>query len=105
MATRIGRFVAGRQVRDRLKEGFIDLGGKELKNIARPVRAYAVKTGSAAPAPALQASAPERAGPLPSGAESSSDTLQSKFSSEFTIYRKITARERLVVAVSSMTRD
>jgi adenylate cyclase len=33
---------AYRQVRDRLKEGFIDLGEKELKNIARPVRAYAV---------------------------------------------------------------
>jgi adenylate cyclase len=31
---------AFRQVRDRLKEGFIDLGEKELKNIARPVRAY-----------------------------------------------------------------
>ena len=40
---------AYRQVRDRLKEGFADLGEKELKNIARPVRVYAVKTGSAAP--------------------------------------------------------
>ena len=30
------------QVRDRLKEPFIDLGEKALKNIARPVRAYAV---------------------------------------------------------------
>ena len=39
---------AYRQVRDRLKEGFIDLGEKELKNIARPVRAYAIKTGSTA---------------------------------------------------------
>ena len=29
---------AYRQVRDRLKEGFADLGEKELKNIARPVR-------------------------------------------------------------------
>ena len=29
-------------MRDRLKEGFVDLGEKELKNIARPVRAYAV---------------------------------------------------------------
>src|ERR1700719_3397831 len=38
---------AYRQVRDRLKEGFTDLGEKELKNIARPVRVYAVKTGSA----------------------------------------------------------
>ena len=41
---------AYRQVRDRLKEGFVDLGEKELKNIARPVRAYAIKTGSAGPA-------------------------------------------------------
>ena len=37
---------AYRQVRDRLKEPFIDLGEKELKNIARPVRVYAVKTGA-----------------------------------------------------------
>ena len=29
---------AYRQVRDRLKEDFTDLGEKELKNIARPVR-------------------------------------------------------------------
>jgi TolB-like protein/class 3 adenylate cyclase len=30
------------QVRDKLKEEFVDLGDKELKNIARPVRAYAI---------------------------------------------------------------
>jgi adenylate cyclase len=35
---------AYRQVRDRLKEGFTDLGEKELRNIARPLRVYAVKT-------------------------------------------------------------
>ena len=46
-----------------MKEGFIDLGEKELKNIARPVRAYAVKTGSAGPASAPHASAPDKAGP------------------------------------------
>jgi TolB-like protein len=40
---------AYRQVRDRLKEGFVDLGEKGLKNIARPVGVYAVKTGSAGP--------------------------------------------------------
>jgi adenylate cyclase len=34
------------QVRDRLKESFVDLGEKSLKNIARPVRVYAL--GSAA---------------------------------------------------------
>jgi adenylate cyclase len=33
---------AYRQVRDRVKEGFTDLGEKDLKNIARRVRAYAV---------------------------------------------------------------
>jgi adenylate cyclase len=54
---------AYRQVRDRLKEGFADLGEKELKNIARPVRAYAVKTGSAGPTPQSHAFAPERSGP------------------------------------------
>jgi TolB-like protein/Flp pilus assembly protein TadD len=52
---------AYRQVRDRLKEGFTDLGERELKNIARAVRVYAVKTG--APAPAPQASASEKSGP------------------------------------------
>jgi adenylate cyclase len=54
---------AYRQVRDRLKEEFIDLGEKELKNILRPVRAYAVKTGSAGPTPQPHASAPESSGP------------------------------------------
>ena len=33
---------AYRHVRDRLKENFIDLGEKQLKNIARPVRGYAL---------------------------------------------------------------
>jgi adenylate cyclase len=51
---------AYRQVRDRVKEGFVDLGEKELKNIARPVRVYAVKTGSAGPASVPHASAWER---------------------------------------------
>jgi TolB-like protein/class 3 adenylate cyclase len=54
---------AYRQVRDRLKEPFINLGEKELKNIARPVRVYAVKTGAPPPASAPQASAPERPAP------------------------------------------
>src|SRR5271166_4802074 len=34
---------AYRQVRDRLKETFVDLGEKALKNIARPVRVYQIK--------------------------------------------------------------
>jgi adenylate cyclase len=52
---------AYRQVRDRIKEGFADLGEKELKNIARPVRVHALKTGSELSAP--QTSAPEKVGP------------------------------------------
>ena len=54
---------AYRQVRDRVKEGFADLGEKELKNIARPVRAYSIDTGPGASAPAPQPSASEKSGP------------------------------------------
>jgi hypothetical protein len=54
---------AYRQVRDRLKEEFVDLGDKVLKNIARPVRVYSLTTGSAASAPAPQAPTPEKSGP------------------------------------------
>jgi TolB-like protein/class 3 adenylate cyclase len=54
---------AYRQVRDRQKEEFIDLGEKELKNIARPVRAYAIKTGSAGPALETHAPTPNKVGP------------------------------------------
>jgi adenylate cyclase len=44
-------------------EKFIDLGEKELKNIARPVRAYAIKTGSAGPALETHAPTPNKVGP------------------------------------------
>jgi TolB-like protein/class 3 adenylate cyclase len=54
---------AYRQVRDRLKEQFVDLGDRALKNIARPVRVYSVKTVSGASAPAPQGPAPEKSGP------------------------------------------
>jgi adenylate cyclase len=37
---------AHRQVRDRLKENFVDLGERQLKNIARPVRAYALSAAA-----------------------------------------------------------
>jgi TolB-like protein/Tfp pilus assembly protein PilF len=51
-------------VRGRIEADFVDLGEKALKNIARPVRVYAVKTGSEratpAPAPAPEKSAPPR---------------------------------------------
>jgi TolB-like protein/Flp pilus assembly protein TadD len=51
-------------VRGRIDVDFVDLGEKDLKNIARPVRVYAVKIGSetVAPAPA-PASAPNNQGP------------------------------------------
>ena len=39
---------AYRQVRDKLHETFVDLGEQNLKNIARPVRAYGLKTGGGA---------------------------------------------------------
>ena len=39
-------------VRGRIDADFVDLGEKDLKNIARPVRVYALKTGSESAAPA-----------------------------------------------------
>ena len=44
-------------------EGFVDLGEKELKNIARPVRAYSIKSGSTGPASETFGPAPDKAGP------------------------------------------
>jgi adenylate cyclase len=54
---------AYRQVRDRVKEDFADLGYKELKNIARPVRVYAVNTEAARATVKYGAPAPEKSGP------------------------------------------
>ena len=51
------------QVRGKIDEGFVDLGDKDLKNIARPVRVYAVRTGSEGAAPAPSFSEPHRRGP------------------------------------------
>ena len=53
---------AWRQVRDRVKEAFADLGEKQLKNIARPVRVFALKSGASTPAiaPAVEKSGPPR---------------------------------------------
>ncbi len=42
---------AYRQVRDKLQATFVDLGEQSLKNIARPVRAYALKPGGFVGAP------------------------------------------------------
>jgi TolB-like protein/class 3 adenylate cyclase len=50
-------------VRGRIEADFVDLGDKDLKNIARPVRVYAVKTGSESGAPAPSASGPNKQGP------------------------------------------
>ncbi len=41
---------AWRQVRDKVKAAFADLGEKALKNIARPLRVYALTSGSSTPA-------------------------------------------------------
>jgi len=49
------------QVRDKLKEIFVDLGEKELKNIARPVRAYRLALdGNAAKSEPAEPTAPAR---------------------------------------------
>jgi TolB-like protein/class 3 adenylate cyclase len=53
------------QVRDRVRETFVDLGEKPLKNIARPVRVFAIKTESAGVTPAHVASMPEKSAPPP----------------------------------------
>jgi TolB-like protein/class 3 adenylate cyclase len=41
---------AWRQVRDKLRQAFVDIGEKALKNIARPMRVYALSPGSGAAA-------------------------------------------------------
>jgi TolB-like protein/class 3 adenylate cyclase len=50
-------------VRGRIDADFVDLGEKQLKNIARPVRVYALKPGSESTAPATSASAPHMEAP------------------------------------------
>ena len=50
-------------VRGRIDAVFVDLGEKDLKNIARPVRVYAVKTGSENTTPAPSKSGPRKQGP------------------------------------------
>jgi TolB-like protein len=54
---------AYRQVRDRMKEEFAELGERRLKNIARPVRVYEVKFDSRGAAPIPIRSDTTRAGP------------------------------------------
>jgi TolB-like protein/class 3 adenylate cyclase len=50
-------------VRGRVDATFVDLGERDLKNIARPMRVYAVKTGSEGAVPAPSARAPKKAEP------------------------------------------
>jgi TolB-like protein/class 3 adenylate cyclase len=50
-------------VRGRIEAHFLDLGEKDLKNIARPVRVYAIGTGSEGAASAPSASAPNEQEP------------------------------------------
>ena len=54
---------AYRQVRDRVREAFVDLRERNLKNIAHRVRVYALKTFSASSAPAPHPSALDKVGP------------------------------------------
>jgi len=49
-------------VRDRVKEPFVDLGEKALKNIVRPVRVYAVKSEGAGATQTHAASTQEKSG-------------------------------------------
>jgi TolB-like protein/class 3 adenylate cyclase/Flp pilus assembly protein TadD len=51
------------QVRDRLKETFVDLGEKSLKNIARPVRVYALNTAAEGSKPQIRAPAQDAPAP------------------------------------------
>jgi adenylate cyclase len=50
------------EVRDKLDVAFEDMGEQNLKNIARPVRIYAVKSGATAPS-VPRPSAPEKSNP------------------------------------------
>ncbi len=66
---------AWRQVRDKLPESFVDLGEQELKNIARPMRVFALRGQAPArpaappPEPAGVAPAPRRRRPVRALAE------------------------------------
>ena len=51
------------QVRDRVKETFVDRGESALKNIARPVRVYALEQDRAVVSPAAHPTASETTGP------------------------------------------
>jgi hypothetical protein len=50
-------------VRGKIGADFVDLGDQDLKNIVRPVRVYALNTGTEGPAPAPSPSEPNRQRP------------------------------------------
>ena len=54
---------AYRQVREKLKHDFVNLGEQVLKNIARPIGAYALKPGAESTAPVSSASVAHKQGP------------------------------------------
>ena len=56
---------AYRQVRDKLKHEFVDLGDKALKNIARPVRVYAWSGESTSQTPLPREAAEQKTEPPP----------------------------------------
>jgi TolB-like protein/class 3 adenylate cyclase len=61
-----GVFISGaayEHVRGRVEARFLDLGEKDLKNIARPVRVYAIGTGPEGPASTPSASRPNEQEP------------------------------------------
>jgi TolB-like protein/class 3 adenylate cyclase len=61
-----GVFISGAafgHVRGRVEARFVDLGEKDLKNIARPVRVYAIKSGSQGATSDLSASTPNQQEP------------------------------------------
>jgi adenylate cyclase len=55
---------AYRQVREKLKHEFVDLGEKALKNIARPIRVYALRPGAESAGPVPSYAATNKQGPL-----------------------------------------
>jgi class 3 adenylate cyclase len=60
-----GVFISGSafdHVRGRIDANFVDLGEKELKNIVRPVRVYAIRPFSENPAPTPSVAAPNTQG-------------------------------------------
>jgi Adenylate and Guanylate cyclase catalytic domain len=67
-----------RQVRDPLTEPFVDLGEKKLKNIARPIRAFATTTAATGKPPMGQPPRRSRGRKLPAPISVRAPTLRGK---------------------------